>query len=79
MAGSKPESTNQRLERLFKAYLEVGKGLIFLANLAAGSLLFNRVLSDKPLRFIEVIIAVVIVLMLYALAFALMTGGEPKE
>ncbi len=64
----------------FKIYLEVGKAVLLLANLAGGSLIFGQAVAEKPFQLGIAVFGAVFVTWLYSLAVLIMKrGGEIKK
>jgi hypothetical protein len=59
-------------------FLETGKSLMALANIAAGALLFGQAFSVFPFNLRIASVGVIMVLGLYAFAWYLMRGGERR-
>ncbi len=67
-------------DNYFKIYLEVGKAVLLLANLAGGSLVFGQAVAEKPFQLGIAVFGVVFVTWLYSLAVLIMKkGGEMKK
>ena len=64
-----------KLDREFKIQMELGKGLILLANLAAGSLLFGQAVSEEPFNFGLAGFGALLVIWLYSLSVWVRKGG----
>ena len=70
-----PKGRFKKSDREIKIQMELGKGLILLANLAAGSLLFGQAVSDEPFNFGLAGFGTVLVIWLYSLSVWVMKGG----
>ena len=58
-----------------KIRLELGKALLLMANVAAGSLVFQETITQQPFDPWVMLFGVLLVSWLYSLAYLVMRGG----
>ena len=75
--GQYPLALNRR--QLLKSRLEVGKHLMMLGNIAAGSFLFGQAVSGQPFDTRVAILGIIVLVLSYVSAWKFMKGGGKSE
>ena len=76
MAAKNAQQPERGREETFQRRLEVGKHLMMLGNLAAGSLLFGQAFSGHPFNLRTAALGVVVLVVTYVWAILIMKGGD---